>query len=245
MKTIKESLINKIKDRVGNKKAIVGVSGGVDSAVVASLCVKALGKDNVFIIVLPYNNQNTKDAYQFTFNLDITIFVISITELVDIHMKNLYGECYESFHKQCYEAPKNINIVKGNIMARERMIILYAYANMFDGYVMGTGNKSELELGYSTKYGDGGVDFEVLGNLFKSEVYQLAKELKNIPQQIIDAKPSAELWEGQTDEEEMGISYDDIELVLKNKLSNDDSRVKLVRKLQNKSLHKQYIPEKF
>lgn len=247
---IKEFLIEKIKVRLGDKKAIVGVSGGVDSAVVASLCVRALGKDNVELITMPYGEQDMTNAFLLARALDLPIIKRNIDTIVD-HIYSLVNSTFNcTLVKQdtliSRDIPRDFDkkLVLGNIMARERMVLLYALANMLDGYVMGTGNFSELEVGYYTKYGDGAVDFEVLGNLFKSEVYNLARELE-IPREIIEAKPSAGLWEGQTDEEEMGITYDDIELVLKNKLPMDDKRVKKVLEMQKAAFHKNFAIERF
>ena len=177
-------------------KYIIGISGGVDSAVTASILSKKYGKENVLGIVMPYGEQSTKDSYKLIKYLGIESKEVNIKPMVDMFKKL-------DLDKMSF----------GNVKARMRMIVLYAFANKLNGYVMGTTNKTEYELGYFTKWGDGAVDFEPIRNLLKREVYDKAREY-GIPQSIIDKSPSAELFEGQTDEDEMGLTYNQIDKVL-------------------------------
>ena len=221
-KKIIKSLENQLKDYLGNKKAVVGVSGGIDSAVVLTLCVKALGRKKVLGVLMPYGNQNMQDAKELMKFLKISCKEINIKEVVDKFD-------FLSFDK----------ISKGNIMARVRMIILYCFSNQIKGRVIGTGNKSEIEVGYFTKYGDGGVDLEPIGDLYKTDIYEIAKRL-GISKKIIDKKPSAELWEGQTDEEDLGLSYEQLDKILKKKLNHEKVQV-----LRKNSEHKRKTPPIF
>lgn len=177
---MKDKIVEWLKEHLeksGKTGFVVGVSGGIDSAVVSELC--KIATPNVKEMSLPK------------------------VDLTPIHS--------EMFN--IYFPHENRKIAEANLWARIRMCILYLVANDLDYLVCGTGNLSELTMGYFTKYGDGGVDLLPLGNLTKTEVRQLAKEL-NIPQEIIDKPPSAGLWEGQTDEEEMGITYEMIDKVI-------------------------------
>lgn len=174
---------------------ILGLSGGVDSATVAYLLVEAVGKNKIKAMIMPYH-QSDKEIIEDTLlivnALDISYQVIDISYC----MENAY---FKQF-------PGNERMRVGNKLARERMAILYDIAALFNGLVVGTGNRSELLLGYFTKYGDGGVDLEPLGGLYKTYVYQLAKYL-GVPDNIIQKTPTADFWPGQKDEEEMGIEY--------------------------------------
>ena len=178
-------------------KYIVGISGGIDSAVTAALMVKEQGKQNVFGVLMPYGNQDTGDSYKLVMQLDIPSEEVNIKPIVDT-----------------FSSLKLDKIALGNVMARVRMTILYAFSNKLNGKVVGTSNKTEYMIGYFTKWGDGAADIEPIIHLLKEEVYKLAKEL-NIPQSIIDKAPSAGLWDGQTDEDELGLTYKQIDKVLK------------------------------
>jgi len=212
-----------IKDFLKDKKAIIGISGGLDSAVVATLCARALGKENVYGILMPYKNQNTKDAELLINQLQIPFEKINIERIVDN-----------------YDFLKPTQLGKGNIMARTRMTILYDFANQLNGLVVGTGNKSEIAIGYFTKYGDGGVDLEIIGELYKTEVFEIAKKL-NVPKSIIKRKPSAGLWKNQTDEEEIGVSYAELDKYLRGGQIAQD-KVMRIRELKNTAKHKQKMP---
>lgn len=217
-----------IKNFCQDKKAIVGVSGGIDSAVVFALCVNALGKDSVIAVHMPYGKNKNHNAIKLIAEYGTTMVIANIKDTVD----SIWIED-EKWNK----------LTRGNVMARIRMTYLYAIANEENGMVMGTGNKSEIAIGYYTKYGDGGVDCETIGDLYKSEVYKLAKEL-NIPQEIINAAPSAELWEGQTDETEMGFTYGDLEGVLEGYIYSGKTYEKVQNAIKNSS-HKRNMPPIF
>jgi len=180
----------------GFTKAVIGVSGGIDSAVVVALLAEALGKRNVFGYMLPYAKQHDlQDAKTVcdTFLEHQSIF--NIKEPVDKIVVPL-GE----------QNPLRI----GNIKARIRMIYLYNQAKRLKTLVVGTGNKTEMTLGYFTLHGDGAVDLEPIAHLYKTQVKQLAQFLR-VPREIVDKSPSAGLWEGQTDEEEIGLEYKTID----------------------------------
>jgi len=225
---MKDILTKQIKTFCGDKKAIVGVSGGIDSAVVFSLCVEALGKDNVIAVHMPYGKNRNPDAIRLIANYGTTMVMANIKSTVD------------SFWIGDTNWDK---LTLGNVMARVRMTYLYAIANEENGIVMGTGNKSEIAIGYFTKYGDGGVDCETIGDLYKSEVYKIARELK-IPDSIMNATPSADLWEGQTDEDEMGFTYGDLEGVLEGHIYSGKTYEKIQKAIKN-SRHKRYMPPVF
>jgi len=195
-----ELFIKNVFQYKGFNKAIIGISGGLDSAVIAALCCKALGSENVYGYLLPYHLQiDASDAGDFARQLKIHWEVINMGDIVDATVKYLH----------------TTDITRiGNIKARTRMIILYDQSVEHNGLVVGTSNLTELMLGYFTLHGDGACALEPIGHLYKTEVRQVAAEL-GIPQQIIDKAPSAGLWEGQTDEEQIGASYETIDYVLK------------------------------
>ncbi len=184
------------------KIGIIGLSGGIDSALVATLATKALGADRVKAVLMPYTlewrPEDVEDA-----------------ELVANHL----GLEWETFEIKNFADPFEVlglnEVERGNVIARCRMITLYALANKYGGAVLGTGNKSELMIGYFTKYGDGGSDLLPIGDLYKTEVFQLAKYL-GVHEKIIRRKPTAGLWKGQTDEDEIGMSYEVLDGILYN-----------------------------
>jgi len=197
-------LKDQIKAFLGDKKAIIGLSGGIDSSVVAYLCAEAIGKENVIGLHMPYKSQGTEDSVLIEKSLGIESVLINIGPIVDTFP---------------IIASDNDKLVKGNIMARIRMVLLYQYANAYNGMVMGTTNKAEAEIGYYTKYGDGAVDVEPIADLYKREVRELAVIL-GVPERIIKKAPSAGLWDGQTDESELGVTYDELDEILKVQNSN-------------------------
>lgn len=194
---VRKLLVDFLRDEIHNggfRKGVLGLSGGVDSAVAAYLSAEALGKENLLAVLMPYrtsNPQSRADAEQVAAALGIRTEVVDITPMVDPLL-----------------ARNDIRdpVRAGNIMARERMIILYDYSQKEAALVIGTSNKTEIFLGYGTLFGDTASALNPLGDLYKTQVWQLAEAL-GVPQNIIRKKPSADLWEGQTDEGELGISY--------------------------------------
>jgi len=180
---------------------IVGLSGGIDSALSAYLAVEALGADNVYCIMMPYKSSDPnsqKDAELVIEKLKCHHELIEITPMVE----------------PLFERDKNISALrKGNIMARQRMVILYDYSAKQNGLVIGTGNKTESLLGYSTIFGDTACALNPISNLYKTQVWQLSKFL-GIPNELIDKAPSADLWDGQTDEGELGFTYKEVDKLL-------------------------------
>jgi len=200
-------LTKAIKDFVTPKAKgiIIGLSGGIDSSVVAALCVKALGVENVYGVMLPCSSisRDQEDATTIAKWLDIKFSVCDLKDTLDALV------CCLDFDDEKEISQMTI----ANAKARLRMTTLYAFAGQMGYLVAGTGNKSELMIGYLTKYGDGGIDFEPIGDYFKVEVWKLATAL-NVPVEIIDKKPSAGLWDGQTDEDELGMTYHELDLML-------------------------------
>jgi len=197
MKIVEELLVRFLRDEIqkaGFTKAVVGLSGGVDSAVSATLAARALGKRNVVGVLLPYkssNPQSLKDAMLVGKKLGIRAVTVSISEMVDVY---------------CEAHKVKDRMRKGNIMARMRMIVLYDVSVKERALVVGTSNKTEIMLGYGTLFGDTACALNPLGDLYKTQIWQLAEALK-IPDRIVKKAPSADLWIGQTDEGEMGLEY--------------------------------------
>ncbi|MGD2278525.1 MAG: NAD+ synthase [Candidatus Omnitrophota bacterium] len=190
-----------IKDvfrKKGFSKAVIGVSGGLDSAAVAFLLVRALGKENVTALIMPYGGQDTQDSEEVVRLLEIKSEKIDISPMVDAYF-SLF--------------PEADKVRRGNKMARERMSILYDHSSKIGALVVGTGNRTELDLGYFTLHGDGACAVLPLASLYKTQVIQLAGYL-GVPRKVIEKKPTAGLWEGQTDEGEIGASYGEMDLIL-------------------------------
>ncbi|MDI6902760.1 MAG: NAD+ synthase [Methanocellales archaeon] len=203
-----EKITKFIRTNVENanaKGAVVGLSGGIDSSVTAFLSVRAVGKENVLGILLPERDvtkaDDICDALRIASLLGIEHKIIEISGILD------------AFASIIPNYDPNARVCNGNLKARTRMCILYYHANLLNRLVIGSGNRTEILLGYATKYGDAGVDILPLGALYKTQVQALAKHLK-IPEQIIQKAPSAGLWRGQTDEEELGISYELVDAIL-------------------------------
>jgi NAD+ synthase len=181
---------------------VLGLSGGIDSAVVATLSVDAIGKEKVLALIMPEKDSNprdAKDAEEQANGLGIEYKVVDITPMVNSSLSVL-GDSGGA-------------VAAGNIKARCRMILLYHHSRLLARLVAGTGNKSELLVGYFTKYGDGGSDMLPIGDLYKTQVYELARAI-GIPEKILQKVPSAGLWKGQTDEGELGMSYENLDMIL-------------------------------
>jgi NAD+ synthase len=187
--------------RAGFSHALVALSGGLDSSLVCYLAARALGPQNLLAVRLPYKNSSPdslEHAALVIEDLGIPSVTISITDMADglIDRENEIS-----------------NVRRGNILARCRMIVMYDQSEIFKGLVIGTGNKTEILLGYSTLYGDSACAINPVGDLYKTQIRQLAKAV-GVPQPIIAKPPSADLWAGQTDEGELGLSYDQADRLL-------------------------------
>lgn len=221
---------------------VIGLSGGLDSSVTAIICQKIIGKKNTNCIFLPDNVTPELDIQHVKvltnkFNLNLQ------ERNIDYFLNNI-GIIF---------LKKYDNDALANVKTRLRMLILYEYANMTNTIVCGTSNKSELLIGYFTKYGDGGVDINPIGDLYKTQIIELAKYLK-IPKEIINKHPTAGLLKGQTDEKELNISYKNLDLILAglekkidinyiSKITNNKiSEVQRIEKMISKSQHKRRSP---
>jgi NAD+ synthase len=187
--------------RAGFSKAVLGLSGGIDSAVSCYLAARALGPENVLAVRMPYKTSSpdsTAHAGLVIEDLGIPSKTVEITEMCD----PLIGQ-----------TPPDAALRHGNIMARMRMIVLYDQSADFGGLVVGTGNKTEILLGYSTIYGDSACAINPIGDLYKTQLRQLAADL-GVPAEIIEKPPSADLWAGQADEDELGFTYQQVDQLL-------------------------------
>jgi NAD+ synthase len=193
-----------IRDQIhkaGLSRAVLGLSGGIDSALSAYLSARALGPENVLVVRMPYKSSSADSlthAEEVIDDLGLPTKTVEITDMVDPLIDRF---------------PDMSNLRKGNIMARTRMIILYDQSVDWGGLVMGTSNKTEFLLGYSTIYGDSGVAMQPIADLYKYQMRQLSRYV-GVPTSIIDKPPSADLWEGQTDEDELGFTYNAVDQVL-------------------------------
>lgn len=234
-KKVSHKITNFISEQVKLRKKngiVLGLSGGLDSSVCLVLATKALKKDRIMALIMPENG---------------------ITPKKDIHnaryLANKFKVKYNEIHfenaktKLLSRLPKN-NLSAGNMSARLRMTLLYHYAGTSDLLVLGTSDKSELMIGYFTKFGDGGADFLPIGGLYKSQVKSLGKEL-GLPDHIINQPSSPRLWKGHLAEKQLGLSYSEIDIILQHYLNNDldscdqsEKKIKLVVDMVRKSQHK-------
>lgn len=235
-----DRIANWLREYLGDSGAagfVFGLSGGVDSATAAALAVRAVGAENTLGVLMPCHSQ-PEDATSGQLVAD----AFSIPTLtVDLTAANdaLMGELPSSDH----------HLAAANVRPRLRMIVLYYLAQAHSYLVLGSGNKTELLVGYFTKWGDGGVDLLPLGDLSKTVVWELAREL-GVPQQVVDRPPSAGLWPGQTDEGEMGITYRELDRILAAIEAGDTSDVDpvVLEKVQGMiacSAHKRVMPPIF
>jgi NAD+ synthase len=187
--------------RVGFSRAVVNLSGGLDSSLSCYLAAEAIGAENVLALRLPYKTSTSDSldhAQMVIETLGVQSLTIPITDMADALIQQF---------------PDMSRVRQGNIMARLRMIVLYDQSEVFHGLAVGTGNKTEILLGYTTLYGDSACAINPVGDLYKTQIRQLAREI-GIPAVIIDKPPTADLWLGQTDEGELGFTYDEVDQLL-------------------------------
>ena len=185
--------------QTGFSRLVVGLSGGVDSATVAFLAARAIGPDHLLAVRMPYrtsSDSSETDALRVVEALGCRTERVEITSMVEPMLALVTGGDEAS-----------LNVRRGNVMARQRMIVLYDRSAAFDALVIGTSNKTEALLGYGTLHGDMAAGLAPIGDLYKTQLRAVAGEL-GVPQEILDKPPSADLWPGQTDEDELGRSYD-------------------------------------
>jgi len=231
-------------ESAGKNGIVLGFSGGLDSAVVLNLAVRAFGKDSLLVLIMPSRDTTPAElmlAESYAKKLNVRYRVVHIDPILESFKRVLLKEDEGAY---------------ANLQSRTRMCILYYFANAENLLVAGTGNKSELSIGYFTKYGDGGTDILPIGDLYKSEVRELAKEL-GIPASILNKPPSAGLKPGQTDEEDIGVDYDKLDLILRDleigkspteaSLNSGSTleQAKKVHEMREKNRHKRLLPPIF
>ena len=226
LKEVHNELVEFLREsfkKAGFSKAVLGLSGGIDSALVAYLLRDALGKENVLAIMMPYKSSNPDSlnhAKLVVEDLGINSKTIEITDMIDAYFKN---------------EKEATSLRMGNKMARERMSILFDYSSKENALVVGTSNKTEIYLGYSTQFGDAACALNPVGDLYKTNIWDLSRYLK-IPNELIEKKPSADLWEGQTDEQEMGLTYKEADQVLYRMLEENKTVEEVLAEGFNKDL---------
>jgi len=240
-----DSIVTWLNERLsasGARGFVVGLSGGIDSAVVARLCQMAMPRRTLGVILPCYSHpKDEQDA-----RLVASAFGIP---WVQVDLGPTYDSLNEALGGALKGVPKHVDVAdikqqmpESNVKPRLRMTALYFFANSLNYLVTGTGNRCEISLGYYTKYGDGGVDLLPIGHLLKSEVRTLAQEL-GVPQAVIDKPPTAGLWMGQTDEDEMGFSYDMLERYLnEGRAAVPKAVAERIEQLRRTSDHKRGLP---
>jgi NAD+ synthase len=230
-----KELVSWIKSEVlsaGASGVVFGMSGGVDSSVIAVLCGKTF-PDSCLGIIMPCHSDNIdrEHAELVAAKFNLPIKVVGLDGILGNLIKLLPGDSYDVSTERLSEA---------NLKPRLRMLTLYYFSNRLNYIVVGTGNRCEIFVGYFTKYGDGGVDILPLGNLVKGQVQELADYL-GIPREIIDKAPTAGLWSGQTDEKEMGFTYRELDHYLLTGEAEDAVKKK-IELLVKRSSHKRCLP---
>jgi len=235
MEELSQKLVHWIKEQVSGancRGVVFGLSGGLDSAVVAVLCKRAF-PDTILAVLMPCHSDpvDMDDAGLIARQFSIPTVTVTLDSIYDSLLEAIAGGDYD---------PATRRVAEANLKPRLRMSTLYYFANRLRYLVVGTGNRSEIAVGYSTKYGDAGADILPLGNLLKSRVRELASYL-SIPNGIIEKTPSAGLWAGQTDEGEMGLSYEELDRYLASGEATDEIRRK-VDAMARASAHKRAAP---
>jgi len=200
-KKILTGFIRSETTRAGFDRAVVGLSGGVDSALTCTLAAEALGPEKVLAVRMPYATSSAESLEHADLVIEMTGVqhkTLPITDVADVLLDSV---------------PEDQQVRRGNIMARMRMIVLFDQSAEFRGLVIGTGNKTEILLGYTTQFGDAAAAISPMGDLYKTQVRQLAAEM-GVPDVIIEKPPSADLWIGQTDEGELGFTYEEVDQLL-------------------------------
>jgi NAD+ synthase len=239
------AFIEGVVDDAGAEGAVLGLSGGIDSTLTAFLAVEALGEDGLHGLVMPSDvntTGNMSDAERVAELLEVEYDVLDINPVVDAFVDVAPDHAAED------------RMALGNVRVRTRAVLNYFVANAESGVVLGTGNRSEAMTGYYTKYGDQAVDCNPIGNLYKCQVRQLARHV-GVPDDLVEKPPSAEMWEGQTDEEELGLGYDTLDAILAlhvdgpfstaatvRTLDVPESAVERVEELVATSEHKRHMP---
>ncbi len=230
---LEKDLCNWIENYVksaGCKGVIYGLSGGLDSSVVGVLANKIF-KDNALGLIMPIEKKGSdfNDAIKLQEEFNLNVKILDLTDAFK-SLKNIY-------------APSTNKLAYSNIKPRLRMTTLYYHAQINNFLVMGTTNLSEFTIGYSTKFGDYGVDFSPIADITKTEIFEFAKYL-GIPSSIIEKKPSAGLWKGQSDEDELGFSYEELDNYILNGVGKKETVDKIERLIKINS-HKKHMPEIF
>lgn len=237
--------VRETADAAGTEKAVLGLSGGIDSTLTAYLTAEALGTENLHGLVMPgavSRDDNMSDAEWVAQELEIPYDVFEINPIVDRFL-------------DAYTEAEDDKMAVGNVRARSRAVLNYLVANHEGAMVVGTGNRSEALVGYFTKYGDGAVDCHPIGNLYKQQVRQLAAHV-GVPEELVEKQPTAGLWAGQTDEEELGLDYDTLDSILALHIDGplsvtataravediSETQVEKVREMYERSGHKRSMP---
>lgn len=243
----KKNIVEFVQNKVSQANAdglVVGLSGGIDSTLAAFIACEAVGSENVFGLIMPSTTTPTEDKLHGT----------EIAQLLGMDYEEIAIDSILNEFLSVTQIKKD-ELAIGNLKARIRMSVSYFYANSKNYLVCGTGNKSEILIGYFTKHGDGACDIEPIGDLYKTDVYQLA-EYMDVPQKILDKPPRAGLWNNQTDEDEIGMAYELIDKILylnlEKALSIDKiadnldisvDNVNMIINRVNRNEHKSKVPE--
>ncbi|MGH7474803.1 MAG: NAD(+) synthase [Longimicrobiales bacterium] len=235
-----------LRDQVEGSRAggvVFGLSGGIDSAVVCGLCVDALGPRRCLALIMPIesHDEDAQLAHAVAERFGVTAMRLDLHDPFRMILQQLeeasHGLDVSTRRQGAEAAESGVALARANLKPRLRMIALYYFSNLLDYRVIGTGNAAERLVGYFTKWGDGAADLAPLGDLLKVEVVALAREL-GVPQRVIQRPPSAGLWAGQTDEEELGLRYDDIDRYLLTGSSGDEAVDRTVQHRVDAARHK-------